>query len=66
MTSIRKCRENHKDKNDVYDIGVILLEMIVGRTLMSENDVEVTKDIVSFSGSPDLLYFQFLKSPILH
>ncbi|GLT88685.1 hypothetical protein SLE2022_067010 [Rubroshorea leprosula] len=46
-------RENHKDKNDVYDIGVILLEMIVGRTIMSENDVEVTKDILQVSLTMD-------------
>ena len=35
------------DKNDVYDLGVILLEIIVGRPITSKNDVVVARDLVS-------------------
>ncbi|CAA2949318.1 probable inactive leucine-rich repeat receptor kinase At3g03770 [Olea europaea subsp. europaea] len=42
------------EKNDVYDFGVILLEIIVGRMIVSEHDVGVSKDIVSFLSSTRL------------
>lgn len=35
------------DKNDIYDIGVILLEIIVGRPIISKNDIVVARDLVS-------------------
>lgn len=31
----------------MYDFGVILLEMLVGRAINSVNDVNISKDIVS-------------------
>ena len=40
-------RANHDDKDDVHDIGIILLEILVGRPIMSQNEVMVVKDIVS-------------------
>lgn len=40
-------RVKHEDKNDVYDIGVILLEIILGRSIMFHNEVGVLKDLVS-------------------
>lgn len=40
-------RVNHADKNDVYDIGVILLEIILGRQIKSQNEVHVSRDLVS-------------------
>ena len=40
-------RVNHEDKNDVYDIGVILLELILGRPVMFHNEVGSLKDLVS-------------------
>ncbi|KAM1027205.1 hypothetical protein ACFX2A_040998 [Malus domestica] len=42
-------RVNHECKNDVYDIGVILLEMILGRPIMFRNEVGVLKDLVRVS-----------------
>lgn len=36
----------HGDKMDVYDFGVILLEIITGRQLNSENEVNTLKDQV--------------------
>ena len=41
------CRVNDKDKNDVYDIGAILLEIILGRQITSQNEVHVSRDLVS-------------------
>jgi hypothetical protein len=41
------CRINDGDKNDVYDIGVILLEIILGRPIMFHNEVGILKDLVS-------------------
>lgn len=39
------------DKSDVYDFGVILLEIIAGREITSDNDVSVMKDLVSILAS---------------
>lgn len=41
------CRINHEDKIDVYDVGVVLLEIILGRPIMFLNEVGVLKDLVS-------------------
>ncbi|OVA00891.1 Protein kinase domain [Macleaya cordata] len=38
------CRTKHEDKIDVYDFGVILLEIIVGRSITSRNEVDIVKD----------------------
>ncbi|XP_007010597.2 PREDICTED: probable inactive leucine-rich repeat receptor-like protein kinase At3g03770 [Theobroma cacao] len=46
-------REIHEDKDDVYDIGVILVEILVGRPIMSQNDVMVVKDILQVSNKMD-------------
>lgn len=35
------------EKSDVYDLGVILLEIIAGSEITSDNDVSVVKDLVS-------------------
>ncbi|XP_058084692.1 probable inactive leucine-rich repeat receptor-like protein kinase At3g03770 isoform X2 [Magnolia sinica] len=37
-------RAKHEDKNDVYDFGVILLEIIVGRPITSQSEVDIVKD----------------------
>lgn len=34
------------DRTDIYDLGVILLETIVGRKMISENDINVSKEIL--------------------
>ncbi|XVF82643.1 hypothetical protein PTKIN_Ptkin16aG0065500 [Pterospermum kingtungense] len=46
-------RANHGDKDDVHDIGVILLEVLVGRPIMSQNEVMVVKDIIQVSNKMD-------------
>ena len=40
-------RINQDQKVDVYDFGLILLEIIVGRSLTSKNEVKVLKDQVT-------------------
>ncbi|TXG49223.1 hypothetical protein EZV62_025098 [Acer yangbiense] len=46
-------RVQNEDKSDVYDIGVILLEIIVGRSIMSQNEVFVAKDLLQGSITKD-------------
>lgn len=41
-----QARGKDGDKNDVYDLGVILLEIIVGRPITSKNDVVVARDLL--------------------
>lgn len=36
----------HQEKSDVYDLGVILFEMIVGRPFNTRTEVEFVKDQV--------------------
>lgn len=40
------CSGKHEDKCDIYDFGVILLELILGRTIKTTNDAEAFKDLV--------------------
>ena len=39
-------RKNQDEKVDVYDFGLILLEILVGRSLTSGNDVDALQDQV--------------------
>ncbi|KAI4348483.1 hypothetical protein L6164_009204 [Bauhinia variegata] len=38
-----------EDKSDMYDFGVILLEIILGRTIKSRNDVDALRDLLQAS-----------------
>lgn len=40
------CSGKHEDKCDIYDFGVILLEIILGRTIKTTNDAEAFKELV--------------------
>ncbi|XP_073041660.1 probable inactive leucine-rich repeat receptor-like protein kinase At3g03770 [Primulina eburnea] len=51
MGSILNCEA----RNDVYDFGVILLEMVVGRAIVSINDVHISRDILSVSLTADAM-----------
>lgn len=44
-------RKDNGEKSDVYDLGTILLEVIVGRPIDSQDDVTVSRDIVSVKNS---------------
>ncbi|CAL0323416.1 unnamed protein product [Lupinus luteus] len=39
----------HEDKSDIHDFGVILLELILGRTIKSMNDADTFKDLLQAS-----------------
>lgn len=51
-SSINK-RGKHEDKCDIYDFGVILLEIILGRTIKTTNDAEAFKDLLQTSLGAD-------------
>ena len=57
-------RAKDGDKNDVYDIGVILLEIIVGRPIMYKNDIVVGRDLVSVLLAP-FFNILFCQNPLL-
>ncbi|KAF5735175.1 hypothetical protein HS088_TW15G00675 [Tripterygium wilfordii] len=46
-------RAKYEDKIDVYDFGVILLEIIVGKPMNSRNEVDVLKDLLKASITAD-------------
>ncbi|KAJ6379839.1 hypothetical protein OIU76_016487 [Salix suchowensis] len=46
-------RKNQDEKVDVYDFGLILLEILVGRSLTSGNDVDALQDQLQASISSD-------------
>ncbi|KAF6174760.1 hypothetical protein GIB67_031284 [Kingdonia uniflora] len=43
----------HEDKIDIYDFGVILLEIIIGRPIMSKHEVDILKDQLQISLTTD-------------
>ncbi|KAL9419486.1 hypothetical protein AB3S75_037280 [Citrus x aurantiifolia] len=46
-------RTEQDDKSDVYDIGIILIEIIVGRPITSENVVVLVKDLLQVNIGTD-------------
>uniref|UniRef100_A0A5B7C655 Protein kinase domain-containing protein n=1 Tax=Davidia involucrata TaxID=16924 RepID=A0A5B7C655_DAVIN len=59
-------RARHEDKNDVYDLGVILLEIILGRAILSQNDIGVTKDLLQVSLTADDVARRSIVDPAIH
>lgn len=55
------CSTKHEDKMDVYDFGVILLEIIVGRPITSQSEVDQVKDQVRVRFQH---YFAFITSVV--
>ncbi|KAL0464218.1 UNVERIFIED_CONTAM: putative inactive leucine-rich repeat receptor-like protein kinase [Sesamum latifolium] len=55
-----------EEKDDVYDFGVILLEIIVGRTIVSFSDVSVSRDILSVSLTADSIARRSIVDPAIH
>ncbi|KAK6163127.1 hypothetical protein DH2020_002968 [Rehmannia glutinosa] len=55
-----------EEKRRVYDFGVILLELIVGRPIISLNDVNISKDILSVSLTADGVARRSIVDPAVH
>ncbi|KAL3623285.1 hypothetical protein CASFOL_032101 [Castilleja foliolosa] len=66
LTENRKLDETDVEKNDVYDFGVILLEIIVGRPIISSNDVNISKDILTVSLRADSIGRRSIVDPGVH
>ncbi|KAG7016362.1 putative inactive leucine-rich repeat receptor-like protein kinase [Cucurbita argyrosperma subsp. argyrosperma] len=56
---------NHRDKNDVYDIGAILLEIILGRQITSQNEVHVSRDLLQVSLKTDEIARKSIADPAI-
>ncbi|CAK8561248.1 unnamed protein product [Lathyrus sativus] len=61
-----QARINDGDKNDVYDIGVILLEIILGRPIMFHNEVGTLKDLLHVSIKTDDIARRSIVDPFVH
>ncbi|KAK9912212.1 hypothetical protein M0R45_036083 [Rubus argutus] len=59
-------RVKHECKNDVYDFGVILLEIILGRPIMFQNEVGVLKDLLRVSLTIDDTARRSIVDPAVH
>ncbi|XP_019449360.1 PREDICTED: probable inactive leucine-rich repeat receptor-like protein kinase At3g03770 isoform X1 [Lupinus angustifolius] len=61
-----QARIKDADKNDVYDIGVILLEIILGRPIMFHNEVGTLKDLLQVSIKTDDIARRSIVDPAIH
>ncbi|KAF7836305.1 putative inactive leucine-rich repeat receptor-like protein kinase [Senna tora] len=61
-----QARMNDGDKNDVYDFGVILLEIALGRTIMFHNEVGTLKDLLQVSLATDDIARRSIVDPAVH
>ncbi|KAG4947093.1 hypothetical protein JHK87_043100 [Glycine soja] len=61
-----QARIKDEDKNDVYDIGVILLEIILGRPIMFHNEVGTLKDLLQVSIKTDDIARRSIVDPAVH
>ncbi|KAF4384739.1 hypothetical protein F8388_004046 [Cannabis sativa] len=59
-------RVKHEDKNDVYDIGIILLEIILGRPIMFYKEVDSLKDLLRVSIATDDTGRRSIVDPAVH
>ncbi|XP_028800431.1 probable inactive leucine-rich repeat receptor-like protein kinase At3g03770 isoform X2 [Neltuma alba] len=61
-----QARTKDGDKNDVYDFGVILLEIILGRTILFHNEVGTLKDLLQVSLATDDIARRSIVDPVIH
>ncbi|KAL3537788.1 hypothetical protein ACH5RR_001154 [Cinchona calisaya] len=59
-------RLRYEEKDDVFDFGVILLEIIVGRAIISKNDVNVSNDILLVSLTVDDIARRSIVDPVIN
>ncbi|XP_047147712.1 probable inactive leucine-rich repeat receptor-like protein kinase At3g03770, partial [Vigna umbellata] len=53
LSNMGKCSVKHEDKSDIYDLGVILLELILGRQIKTANDADAFRDLLQASLGAD-------------
>ncbi|KAF9599197.1 hypothetical protein IFM89_035656 [Coptis chinensis] len=53
------------DKVDVYDFGVILLEMIVGKSILSKDEVDIIKDQLQWGITADDVSLISIVDPVI-
>lgn len=63
---IANARVHHEEKNDVYDFGVILLEIILGRKVKSGDEVDILKDRLQGCIAADDVARRSMVDPAVH
>lgn len=58
-------RARHADKIDIYDFGVILLEVVSGRPITSHSEVEIMKDQLQASMAADGASRRSIVDPVI-
>ena len=58
------CRVPNGDKIDIYDFGVILLEVVTGRPITSIHEVEIMKEQVMITTFTGQLFHGQLTEPL--
>ncbi|CAM8910685.1 unnamed protein product [Rhodiola kirilowii] len=61
-----KQRKNDEDKSDIYSLGTILLEILVGRPIETGDDVAVSRDILQVSLKSDDKARRSIVDPAIH
>ncbi|XP_031380455.1 probable inactive leucine-rich repeat receptor-like protein kinase At3g03770 isoform X1 [Punica granatum] len=56
-------RVNHADKNDIYGLGVILLELMAGRQLKTKTEIDAIKDQIQSSVAADAAALRSVVDP---
>ncbi|CAM8920328.1 unnamed protein product [Rhodiola kirilowii] len=65
-SSSNKQRKNDEDKSDIYSLGTILLEILVGRPIETGDDVAVSRDILQVSLKSDDKARRSIVDPAIH
>ncbi|KAK9735091.1 hypothetical protein RND81_04G183200 [Saponaria officinalis] len=61
-----KVPSKQDEKSDVYDFGVILMEIIAGRKIISQNDISMVKDLFEVGVNADKIARKQVIDPTVH